>query len=56
MMYLATAPQVRLLVSAKRQPLKNDGINAQPQARRPGLLMSGGGTQQGLGGRSIGPK
>ena len=55
-MYLATAPQVRLLVSSKRQPLKNDSINPRPQARRPGLLTSGVGTQQGLGGRSIGPR
>jgi hypothetical protein len=37
-MYLATAPQVRLLVSSKHQPLKNDSINPRPQARRPGLL------------------
>ena len=55
MMYLAIAPQVRLLVSAKRQPLKNDSIN--PSRRQGGrFLMSGVGTQQGLGGRSIGPK
>ena len=49
MMYLATAPQVRLLVSGKRQPLKNDSFNPHPQARRPGLLTSGVfGTQYGL--------
>ena len=45
-----------LLVSAKRLRLKNDSINPQPQARRSGFLMSGVGTQQGPGGRSIGPK
>ena len=56
MMYLAIAPQARLLVSGKRQRLKNDSIDPQPQAGRPGLLTSGVGTQQGLGGRSIGPK
>jgi hypothetical protein len=47
-MYLATAPQVRLLVSGKRQPLKNDSFNPHPQARRPGLFTSGVGTQYGL--------
>ena len=44
-MYLATAPQVRLLVSGKRQPLKNDSINPQPWARQPGLLTSGVGNK-----------